>query len=94
MASPVENAVAALHQRIDSGFPHSVKFVIADHGTVMLKNGIAYEGSGPADCTLTAPVETFAAVLAGRQDPVVAYMSGDLLIEGDIRIAMALSAYL
>ncbi len=90
----MENAVKALHQRVDPGFPHSIKFVIADHGTVMLKNGRAYQGIEAADCTLTAPVDTFAAILAGNLDPVVAYMSGDLLIDGDFRIAIALGTYL
>ena len=51
-------------------------------------------GAEKCDCTLSVSEETLSGIIAGSVDPMGAYFSGDLKIEGDMGVAMALSSYL
>ena len=48
------------------------------------------EGSGDADCTISASVQTFERIVAGEQNATTAYMTGKLKVKGDMGQAMKL----
>jgi putative sterol carrier protein len=48
------------------------------------------EGTGDADVTITTSSDTFAEIVAGRQNPTTAYMTGKLKIKGDMGAALKL----
>src|SRR4051794_27849516 len=48
------------------------------------------EGDGPADVTIKTSGPTFEKLRAGKQNPLLAYMSGKLKVEGDTAAAMKL----
>lgn len=47
-----------------------------------------------SDTTLLLTLPTFEAILAGRQDPTVAFMMGKLKVKGSMGLAMKLNAVL
>lgn len=67
---------------------------IAGHGSVMLSETGAEAGDGPADVVLSAHDEVFRAILSGDQNPVMAYMSGNLRVEGNVQRALKVSGIL
>ncbi|ADO41967.1 SCP2 sterol-binding domain-containing protein [Ketogulonicigenium vulgare] len=71
--------------------PGTVKFHITDRGAVLAgPNGITV-GDGPADVTLSASEEVFQSLIAGHSNPVTAFMTGKLQVDGDMGLAMRLS---
>ena len=95
MSDTVDAAVKALAARLDGQeLDGSVRFVIADEGTVRIDaSGVSADASD-ADCTITADSATFQDLLAGQLDPTAAFMSGRLSIEGDMGLAMRLASFL
>jgi putative sterol carrier protein len=67
---------------------------IAGHGSVLLTEAGAEAGDGPADVVLIARDEVFRAILSGEQNPVMAYMSGKLKVEGNVQRALKVSGIL
>ena len=51
-------------------------------------------GNGTADVVLSARDEVFRAILSGDQNPVMAYMSGKLRVEGNVQRALKVSGIL
>lgn len=92
MSEVIEKAVAAMQERFGDGFDGAAKFVIGEEGAVMVDGAGVRAEDGPADVTLTAEPETFRAILEGDLSPTMAFMSGRLRIEGDMGLAMRLSA--
>ena len=58
---------------------------VRDASVVVTENPTA-----DADVTFSLSGETFTKLVAGRQNPMVAYMTGKLKISGDIAVAMHL----
>jgi putative sterol carrier protein len=48
----------------------------------------------PADCTLYATTSDFMSILQGQLNPVTAFMTGKLRVEGALSVAMELSKLL
>ena len=48
------------------------------------------EGTGDADCTISAGEENFMKIVNGEQNATTAYMTGKLKIKGDMGAAMKL----
>ena len=92
-SSRAEQAARHLNEAFPEGFAPDVRFEISGIGELLLgKSGAApVERPDPVDCVLRSDAGTFAALLDGSLDPVSAYMSGKLEIEGDLSIAMRLS---
>ena len=90
MNDPIRTAVQLLSQKFSGGFPHVVRFEIEDAGTIIMDDSGIREGSGEADCALTASAKTFKALVAGELDPTAAYLSGELKVEGDLTVAVQL----
>lgn len=73
------------------GMEGALKFVL-DQGVVH----VDFTGEQPsvtnedkdADCTITTSIETLEAVSAGKQNPMMAVMTGKIKIKGDMGMAM------
>ncbi len=72
----------------------TAKLVITDAGTVMLDDTGARAGDEPADVTLMASDAVFREILSGDQNPVTAFMSRKLKVEGSVQRALKVSAIL
>ncbi|VAW05862.1 Putative sterol carrier protein [hydrothermal vent metagenome] len=70
----------------------TAKPVITDAGTVMLDDAGARAGDEPADVTLMAGDAVFREILFGDQNPVTAFMSRKLKVEGSVQRALKVSA--
>ncbi|MCS7209101.1 MAG: neutral/alkaline non-lysosomal ceramidase N-terminal domain-containing protein [Fimbriimonadales bacterium] len=98
--SPVEQELEKYLQRFRpdraGNFKATYRLVLEGAGEFYLriaegKATISREGS-PAEAavTLKAPAEVFVAIITGKRDPLDAYNTGDLQVEGDIGIAQYL----
>lgn len=94
MSDIINGAVAALSEKLGSGFDASVKFAITGEGAVMVDANGVRAGDDDADCTLTADADTFQAMMDGSLNPTAAFMTGKLSVDGDMGIAMKLGALL
>jgi putative sterol carrier protein len=95
--SVIDEAVAALSERLSGGFDGSVKFVIEGEGALMVDGGgvrAADDDDDGADVTMTASADTFEDILAGALNPAAAFMSGKLKLDGDMGTAMRLGSVL
>jgi putative sterol carrier protein len=78
-----------------AGVDNSYLFDIAGEGRwlVEVRDGTVKvtEGwEGPADVTFKTSPEMFERLASGKQNPMTAYLTGKIKVEGDIRAAMAL----
>ncbi len=72
----------------------SAKLVITGEGTVLLDDTGARAGDAPTDVTLLASDAVFRDILSGDQNPVTAFMSRKLKVEGSVQRALKVSAIL
>jgi putative sterol carrier protein len=91
MSDAIEQAVAALNEKLGGGFDGTAKFVIEGEGAIMLNADGAHAGDEDAEVTMTADADTFRDILAGNLNPTSAFMSGRLKIDGDMGAAMRLA---
>lgn len=95
MSDVVTEAVAALNAKMaGAGFERTAKFAIEGEGAIIIDADGARAGDDETEVTLTADVETFKAILAGELNPTAAFMTGKLVVDGDMGAAMALSGVL
>ncbi len=94
MSDTINEAVAALSQKMSGGFDGTAKFVIDDEGSIMLDENGVREGDDEADVTLTANADTFRGILEGDLSPTMAFMGGKLKIDGNMGMAMKLASAL
>ncbi|MEI4486715.1 SCP2 sterol-binding domain-containing protein [Frigidibacter sp. MR17.14] len=94
MSEVVAKAVEKLNERLAGGFAGLARVVIEDEGSIVIDTDGAREGDAEADVTLRASAETFVGMLKGEVNPMSAYMSGKLKIEGDMGQAMSLGSAL
>jgi putative sterol carrier protein len=98
VAESVEAFFRELPNRVDTaktaGMNNSYVFAIDGAGTwtVRVTDGAVTvdEGDTGGDCTISTSAETFENIVAGRQNPTAAYMSGKLKVKGDMGAAMKL----
>ncbi|HEY4347937.1 MAG TPA: SCP2 sterol-binding domain-containing protein [Gaiellaceae bacterium] len=90
---------ATLGSRVDpaqlEGIDHSYLFVVPDEGRwlVEVRDGALKVTADPtegADVEFTTSGETFDKLSEGKQNPMMAYMTGKLKINGDLPAAMKL----
>ncbi|MDP0925862.1 MULTISPECIES: SCP2 sterol-binding domain-containing protein [Paracoccus] len=89
MSDIVNAAVEKLQEKVGS-FSSTAKFVIEDEGSIMIDESGVRAGDEDAEVTLTASRETFEGILDGSVNPMTAYMSGKLSLDGDMSVAMQL----
>jgi putative sterol carrier protein len=96
MNDALVKALQALREKTDGeSFDGSVRFDVADHGALRVDGEGAREDDGsPADCTISADIETFRALFEGEISPTGAYMTGRIRIEGDMGVAMRAASLL
>ncbi|MFV0336481.1 MAG: SCP2 sterol-binding domain-containing protein [Tropicimonas sp.] len=94
MSDIIDKAVAALSGRLTGTLPGSAKFVLTGAGALMIDGAGVRAGDEAADVTLSAAPEVFEAILRGETNPTVAFMSGQLTVDGDMGMAMQLASLL
>lgn len=81
-------------------FKKRVKFVVSDDDDTAItvdastRPATVIEGDEDADITLIAKADTFKGIMAGTQDPNMAFMMRKLKIKGSMGLAMQLNAIL
>lgn len=94
MSTIVEEFVTFLDPRAKADLRGTAKLVISGEGAVMLDESGARIGDEDADVTLTAAEDVFRNILSGEQNPVMAFMSGKLKVDGSTQRALKVSAIL
>lgn len=89
-----EEIIAKMQEAVTKagGLDKSVKFDFGDDGVI---HGAGSEVSGEdkdADCTIKVSKDDFIALAGGNLDPMMAFMSGKLKVEGDMSVAMGLQS--
>lgn len=94
MSKVIDGAIQALTAKLAGGFDGVAKFVIPGEGSIMLDSAGVREGDDAAEVTLTASTEVFADLMAGDLSAASAFMSGKLVVDGSMGLAMKLGAVL
>ncbi|MGY6706560.1 SCP2 sterol-binding domain-containing protein [Roseinatronobacter sp.] len=94
MSDILTHAIAALSEKLGSGFDGSAKFQIEGEGTIVVDESGVREGDDDTDVTMIASAETFQGIIEGDVNPTMAFMSGKLKIEGNMGMAMKLGSAL
>ena len=94
MSDVISGAVAALSQKLGSGFDGVARFDIQGEGSIVVDRDGVRAGNDEADVVLAADAGTFRDILEGQLDATSAVMSGKLSVEGDMGQAMKLGAAL
>lgn len=96
----LESITEKIRQKLSmaAGLNAKVKFDFGDDGIVFVDNtqkpaAISHEDA-EADTTLICSLATFEGILAGTQDPNIAFMLGKLKIKGSMGLAMKLNSVL
>lgn len=74
------------------GMSKSVKFDFGDDGQVHAAGETVSQEDLDADCTIKVSKDDFIALASGNLDPMMAFMSGKLKVEGDMSVAMGLQS--
>jgi len=97
----LENIETQIKQKLSLAAGLSAKAMLdfGDDGLLFIDSTenpptISHEDAGDADVTLTCKKETFEGILAGTQDPNMAFMMGKLKIKGSMGLAMKLNSIL
>ena len=94
MSDVVQAYIDNLQSKAAGNIRGTAKLVITGEGTVMLDEGGARAGDDDADVVLIASDAVFRDILSGDQNPVMAYMSGKLKVEGNAQRALKVSSIL
>lgn len=85
---------AGLRPQAPAGLRASYRFDLGPAGTWRLEvagGSVSVEESGaPADCVVATNEETLLAIVNGEQDPLGAYMTGKVRVEGELGLALRL----
>ena len=74
------------------GLDKSVKFDFGDDGQIHAVGEAVTQNDADADCTIKVSKDDFIALASGNLDPMMAFMSGKLKVEGDMSVAMGLQS--
>ncbi|MCC1481227.1 SCP2 sterol-binding domain-containing protein [Roseibaca sp. Y0-43] len=94
MSDILDHAIKALSEKLGDGYDGTAKFQIEGEGSIMVDSDGVREGDDEADVTMIASVDTFRGILDGSVNPTMAFMSGNLKIEGSMGAAMKLGSAL
>jgi putative sterol carrier protein len=97
MSAIINDYITDLSPKVAGTLRGTAKLVITDAGCVMLDDTGARAGDADgdtADVTLIASDKVFRAILSGDQNPVMAFMSGKLKVDGGTQRALKVSAIL
>ena len=94
MSTIIDKAVAAITEKVGASYDGSIKFAIADEGSIVMDADGVRASDDETSCTLSADAETFEGILSGDVNPTSAFMTGKLSVDGDMSEAMKLAAVL
>ncbi|WP_299845479.1 SCP2 sterol-binding domain-containing protein [uncultured Roseovarius sp.] len=94
MSDVVQAYIDNLQAKAEGQIRGTAKLVITGEGSVMLDEAGARAGDDDADVVLIASDAVFRDILSGEQNPVMAYMSGKLKVEGNAQRALKVSSIL
>ena len=81
-----------------ANFGHTIKFDFNDDGILFVdatqSPPVASNNDDDAEVTLTTSLETFEKIVAGQQDPNIAFMLGKLKVKGSMGLALKLNSIL
>lgn len=85
-----------IQSRVSAAAPlgKSYKLDFGDAGKIHIDGQTVTNDDGPADCTIHMSYDDFLALAAGQLDPMGAYMSGKMKIDGNPMDALALQPVL
>lgn len=85
-----------IRQRVSAAAPlgKSYKLDFGDAGKISIAGGSVSNDDAPADCTIHMSFDDFLALAKGQLDPMGAYMSGKMKIDGNPMDALALQPVL
>ncbi len=93
----IDDIAEKISSRI-TGFNHTLKLDFEEDGVLFVdatqNPPVVEKEDKDAEVTLTTSVETFSKILAGNQDPNLAFMMGKLKIKGSMGLALKLNAML
>lgn len=93
----LDDVAEKLKTRI-GGFNHTVKFDFDDEGVLYVDATqtppVVTKTDDEAEVTLRTSLETFEKILAGQQDPNIAFMMGKLKVSGSMGLALKLNSML
>ncbi len=92
----IEEFLPVLQAKAEGNIEGTVKLVIADEGTIWLDETGARDTDtdGEADVTLSASADVFKEIFSGERNPMTAYMTGALSVDGSTSRALKVSAVL
>ena len=93
----LESIIPALQERVQlaDSLGSSLKFEFGDQQLVIDGTGAENTlstANQEADCTVTVSLDDFKSMLTGNLNPMSAFMSGAIRIEGDMSVAMKLQS--
>lgn len=94
MSKTLEEICALVAPRVEGTLKGTARLDVTGEGSVMLDAGGARIGEGEADVVLKASADVFQAIAEGRQNQVMAVMSGKLKVEGSAQRALKVGAIL
>lgn len=94
MSALIQEAVRRLSAKFPQGYDGTVKFVIEGEGAILLDRSGLRAGDGPAEVTLRATAEVFQRILEGDLNPMNAFPSKRLTIDGSMGAAMKFASSL
>lgn len=88
----VQDIAEKLRARVESsGFDRSVKFDTGGDGVIVIDGASISTVDAPTDCVISLSLDDLESLISGDLSPTTAFMTGKIMIEGDMSVAMALS---
>ena len=94
MSAILQEFIDTLGPIVTGKLEGTAKLAINGIGAVMLDHSGAREGDDAADVTLKADEQVFRNIMDGSQNPVTAFMSGKLKVDGSTTRALKVSSIL
>ena len=71
--------------------PKTIKFAFNEGGVLLIDGSNVSNDDVQAACTVKVGLEDFGKMMARKLDPMTAFMTGKIKIDGDMGVAMKLS---